>query len=79
MLPFLLDDSLVARVDLKAERAAGVLRVQAAWAEPDAPAHTAEALAKELRMMAGWLGLDDVTVAKRGDLSGQLSRQLARS
>ena len=79
VLPFLLGDELVARVDLKSDRGAGVLRVQAAWAEPDAPAHTAQALATELRLMAGWLGLDDVTVARKGDLSAQLSRQLVRS
>ena len=37
--------------------------MQAAHAEPDAPPQTAEALAAELRRMAGWLGLDDVAVA----------------
>ncbi|HVT63578.1 MAG TPA: winged helix-turn-helix domain-containing protein [Mycobacteriales bacterium] len=79
VLPFLLGDSLVARVDLKSDRAAGVLRVQAAYAEPDAPDHTAEALASELRLMAHWLGLDDVVVVKKGDLSARLSLRLARS
>jgi hypothetical protein len=44
----------VARVDLKADRQAGVLRVPAAWAEPGAPAHTAEALRVELERLAGW-------------------------
>ena len=73
VLPFLLDDRLVARVDLKADRAGGVLRVQAAHAERGVDAaRVAEALADELRLMASWLGLDDVTVARRGDLARAL-------
>ena len=69
VLPFLLGDSLVARVDLKSDRKAGVLRVQSAWAEPDAPAHTADALTEELRGLADWLELDDVGVTGRGSLA----------
>ncbi|HVU62009.1 MAG TPA: crosslink repair DNA glycosylase YcaQ family protein [Mycobacteriales bacterium] len=74
VLPFLLDDRLVARVDLKADRAGNVLRVQSAWAEADAPPETAERLKAELRLLADWLGLDDVVIAARGDLAERLRR-----
>ena len=73
VLPFLLGDSLVARVDLKADRQARVLRVQAAWVEPGAPAETAEELAAELLTMAVWMDLSDVVVNGRGDLADALA------
>jgi uncharacterized protein YcaQ len=78
VLPFLLGPALVARVDLKADRAARLLRVQAAWREPDAPPDTAAALAVELTLMAQWLELDAIVVEPRGDLSADLASALAR-
>ncbi|MPZ60790.1 MAG: winged helix-turn-helix domain-containing protein [Propionibacteriales bacterium] len=72
VLPFLLGDKMVARVDLKADRQAGVLRVQAAHGEPGAPEETAEQLAEELARMAGWLGLSGVAVGEGGDLAPAL-------
>jgi hypothetical protein len=73
VLPLLLGDRLVARVDLKADRAGGALLVQAAHTEPGAPDATAEALALELRRLAVWLGLDDVAVNGAGDLAAALA------
>jgi len=73
VLPFLLGDRIVARVDLKADRLGRRLLVQGAYAEASAPGEVAEELAAELRRLAGWLRLDDVVVADRGDLAPVLS------
>ena len=74
VLPLLLGDRLAARVDLKADRAAKVLRVQAAHAEGAATTGVAAALAGELSRMAAWLALDRVEVMPRGDLAKALAR-----
>lgn len=73
VLPVLVGDELVARVDLKADRAASVLRVQAAHAEPR-KAKAAKAVAGCLSRMASWLGLERVEVMPKGDLAALLKR-----
>ncbi|GAB3408298.1 hypothetical protein GCM10027569_21340 [Flindersiella endophytica] len=75
MLPFLLGDSLVARIDVRSDRGAGILRVLGAFTEPGAdPGTVALELADELRVLAGWLELDHVSVARNGDLAGKLAK-----
>jgi uncharacterized protein YcaQ len=72
VLPFLEDEAITARVDLKSDRKVGRLLVQATWGEPDATSATAARLADELKRMAGWLGLEGVEVVGKGDLAGAL-------
>jgi uncharacterized protein len=75
VLPFLLGDDIVGRVDLKADRAQGTLLVQHAWSEPGVNgAEVADELLAELRTMAAWLELDRIEVTGRGDLGPRLAR-----
>ncbi len=75
VLPLLVGDRLVARFDLKADRKASALRVAGAYAEPEIDlAHVAELAATELETMGAWLGLESVTVGRRGNLVDALGR-----
>lgn len=64
VLPFLMDEALVARADLKADRQAGILLAHRIVLEPGAPAETVERLTIELDRLASWLGLGGVRIGE---------------
>lgn len=76
VLPFLEGESITARVDLKADRRAGVLRVLSAHRDPEVTEQTPAALAGELGVLARWLGLESVEVERSGDLARDLAAAL---
>jgi uncharacterized protein YcaQ len=78
-LPVLVDEALVGRIDLKSDRQNGVLRVQSAWHEPEAPGGAevmVERLVPLLRETAAWQGLGDIEVRDRGDAARALAAAL---
>ena len=80
VLPFLLRDRIAARLDLRAEKAAGRLVVSAAHGEAGlARDETAFAVAAEMRELAGWLGLQQIVVEPRGDLAAALQACLTEA
>lgn len=77
VLPVLIDDKVVGRLDVKNDRQAGVLRVKAAWSERSAPSDTAARLAPVLRETMLWQGLDSIEVSPKGTLAAALSAESA--
>lgn len=80
VLPFRLGDDIVARVDLKADRKSGRLLVQHAHLEDGRDAiQCAVGLADELKALGNWLGLQDVSVRRRGEFAKQLQKQICQT
>jgi uncharacterized protein YcaQ len=74
VLPFLMDDRIVARLDLKADRPNKRLLINAAHLQPGAAREeVAPAVERELRELAAWLGLEIIKVELRGDLAPALA------
>ncbi len=79
VLPFLMGERLVARVDLKSDRARRRLLASGIFPEDGvAIGDVAEALAAELERLASWLGLERIVVGRRGALTGPVRQALAR-
>lgn len=77
-LPILIDDTIAGRIDLKNDRAAGVLRVQSAWHEPHVESlAVAERIAPLLERTMEWQGLNSIDVMDRGTLTAALANELS--
>lgn len=78
VLPFLLGDEIVARVDLKADRKEGSLLVLGAFGEENVDiAYVANELREELQLMSQWLGLETVRVTSNGDVATVLAKRVS--
>ncbi len=78
VLPVLVGDELVGRVDLKADRKASTLRVAGAFVEPGRDAHeVARAATEELHALRAWLHLEALDVVEHGDLAAALRAHCA--
>ena len=76
VMPVLLDDRIVARIDLKSDRDRSLLLVKGAWMESHTqPVEVADRLFGELQRFANWLGLEKLQIARRGDLASFLRRR----
>ncbi|MDE0545778.1 winged helix-turn-helix domain-containing protein [Microbacterium sp. C7(2022)] len=78
-LPVIIGDDVVARVDLKADRATSTLLVQSAWWESAVPEDAAARLAAEIRRAARWQGLETISVSSWGDATGPLAAELVEA
>ncbi|MEZ6317397.1 MAG: hypothetical protein R3B49_01395 [Phycisphaerales bacterium] len=77
MLPFVLGESIAAKVDLRRDGAQGVVHAHAAHLQPGHTAgEVAGPLAAELVRMARWLGLGEVRVARQGKLGAALAGEV---
>jgi uncharacterized protein YcaQ len=80
VLPFLLNERLVARTDLKVDRSSQTLRVLAVHGEVAIDReHVSQALAQELYRLTAWLGLKNIALTRRGNLARSLRASLART
>ena len=79
-LPTLHKDKLIARLDLKSDRQNNELLVQSAWHELELTEKEvtkySKALAKHLKVVQKWQGLDSVQVKKKGNLALELRTNL---
>jgi uncharacterized protein YcaQ len=80
VMPVLVGDRLIGRLDLKADRAESRLKVHAAWVEQGVdPRSVAEPVTEELERLASWLGLDEVTISSKGTFAPALRSAHRRS
>jgi uncharacterized protein YcaQ len=77
VLPVLVDDRVVGRIDLKNDRQAKVLRVRASWSEPGAPDDTAARMVPVLHQTMRWQGLEGIEVSQKGNLAAGLAAELS--